>query len=666
METVSLERLLVACTMVLVSCSGAQPPEATVEEYTWEVADLEELGMLLLLEDRRQFDPFTVDRTRHAGPQVRSELAEALGRIGDPLGLSALEDLLADPEATVRRAAAFGLGLLGDARGMGPLLEAVSDPDQETGSAAVASLAILGGDLQQVVAVLNTLPPEEIWPRLLPSLFRYPKSESLTIAQRALGLEPPRLRRLAVYALARDPVREAAPLLRELLQDGDPWIRGWAVRALGQVGDGQDLEAMLPLLGDASTPLVQALRAGRSLIERGQSDPPPTWVPELLRLMLHSDPGVSITATEVASAWLPDEALAEVLVERVTSGSSRQQEVAFLALARGGDSRGVALLQPLVRDADPRRRALAATAAAELEMRSVLETLLLDPMPEVRLAAVTGFVELEPELAGGSIELALADTDPAVRGRALEWAAEHPEIPADLLGKALSGPPLQPVELYLNGTAALLARALAEPLDRGEIVRILEELASRSDYPVRVRAGSALAELGRPRPAPGPANFRRTAATYREMLRRAANPRYLELHTRHGISKLRLDCPTAPLSCLNFLQLVHQGFYDGLVFHRVVPDFVVQGGDPRGDGWGGPGYTIRDELNRKPFDRGVIGMALAGADTGGSQFFITLSPQPHLDAAFTAFGEVIAGFETLVRLEQGDRIERLVEVAGRP
>jgi peptidyl-prolyl cis-trans isomerase B (cyclophilin B) len=119
------------------------------------------------------------------------------------------------------------------------------------------------------------------------------------------------------------------------------------------------------------------------------------------------------------------------------------------------------------------------------------------------------------------------------------------------------------------------------------------------------------------------------------------------------------------LTCLNFLQLVNQGFYDGLEFHRVVPDFVIQGGDPRGDGWGGPGYTIRDELNAKPFDTGVVGMALAGADTGGSQFFITLSPQPHLDAGFTAFGLVVDGLDVLGLIEQGDRIERLVEVPAR-
>ena len=662
MGLVTFKRLLIVSALILASCSGAQAPEGAVDRYTWEVSDLQERGMLLLLEDRRQYDPFAVEMTRHANPDLRADLARTLGRVGNPQGLAILEELLADPEAVVRRSAAFGLGLLGDAQAIDPLLAAVADTDLETGRKAVASLASLNADLQRVIVAMNALPAEETWRRLLPSLYRFPNSSTFSVAQQALTLREPELRKLAFYSLAREPLPEAAPLLRPFLQDPDPWVRGWAARALGQVGDRQDFDLIGPLLNDETTPLIQALRSGRNLVERGAGAAPEDWIPELLQLMRHPDPSAAITATESAAAWLPDGALADALVELVTSGSGRQKEVAFLALAAGGDSRGAAFLPPLSRDADPRWRAVAATAASELGMTSTLATLLEDGDAGVRLSALTGVVDLEQEWAGGTVVQMLEDSDPAVRGKALEWAAENPEIPVDLLEQGLAGPPRQPVELYLYGTDALLARALSEPLERGEIVRILEELASRADYPVRVRAGDALEELGRSRPNIGPASIRRTAPTYRELIRRSSRPRFVELHTGHGVVRMQLDCPTAPLTCLNFLQLVNQGFYDGLKFHRVVPDFVVQGGDPRGDGWGGPGYTIRDELSSKSFGRGVVGMALAGPDTGGSQFFITLSSQPHLDAAFTAFGEVTDGFEVLLRLEQGDRIERLLEV----
>ena len=105
-----------------------------------------------------------------------------------------------------------------------------------------------------------------------------------------------------------------------------------------------------------------------------------------------------------------------------------------------------------------------------------------------------------------------------------------------------------------------------------------------------------------------------------------------------------------------------KGYFDGLSFHRVVPNFVVQGGDPRGDGWGGPGYTIADENAATPYVTGTVGMALAGRDTGGSQFFITLSPQPHLYGRYPAFGRVVEGMDIALRIFEGDRIRKaLVE-----
>ena len=102
------------------------------------------------------------------------------------------------------------------------------------------------------------------------------------------------------------------------------------------------------------------------------------------------------------------------------------------------------------------------------------------------------------------------------------------------------------------------------------------------------------------------------------------------------------------------MALARKGYFNGLEIHRVVPNFVVQDGDPRGDGEGGPGYTIRDELNERPYLRGTVGMALEWPDTGGSQFFITHSPQPHLDASYTVFGHVVNGMDVVDRIKQGD------------
>ena len=115
----------------------------------------------------------------------------------------------------------------------------------------------------------------------------------------------------------------------------------------------------------------------------------------------------------------------------------------------------------------------------------------------------------------------------------------------------------------------------------------------------------------------------------------------------------------APLTVDNFVRLADRRFFDNGRWHRVVPNFVVQDGDPRGDGNGGPTTVIRDEINRHRYDVGTVGMALSGPDTGGSQFFITHSPQPHLDGGYTVFGQVVSGWDVLNQVVQGDRIRRI-------
>ena len=113
----------------------------------------------------------------------------------------------------------------------------------------------------------------------------------------------------------------------------------------------------------------------------------------------------------------------------------------------------------------------------------------------------------------------------------------------------------------------------------------------------------------------------------------------------------------APKTVENFVTLAKKGFYDGLKFHRVVPDFVVQGGCPKGDGTGGPGYTIPAEFNSKKHLRGTVAMARSQhPDSAGSQFYICYGPTPHLDGNYTVFGKVVAGMEHVDRIRQGDRM----------
>lgn len=135
------------------------------------------------------------------------------------------------------------------------------------------------------------------------------------------------------------------------------------------------------------------------------------------------------------------------------------------------------------------------------------------------------------------------------------------------------------------------------------------------------------------------------------------------IETVKGTMKVRFYEKDAPNTVANFVKLAKSGFYDGLTFHRVIPDFVIQGGCPRGDGTGGPGYTIKCELDgdNQYHDRGVLSMAHAGRDTGGSQFFICHNRKntQHLDRHHTCFGRVYEGLDVIDKIRQGDKIVKI-------
>lgn len=721
--------------------AGTAPPDLQV----MRPPDLELRAMLLLVAERRVYEPLTVLQALKAGPEVRAELAGALGRIPGQQAGSVLAGLLIDDQAEVRRAAAFSLGLRGDAAARPALRQAMLDPDRETGALAVEALGRLATPLVEVAEQLLKLPEEERWPRLLPYLFRFKDAALVPLAEHGLGLPDPELHRWSAYALARDPLPAAAPLLRRLAGDPDPLVRAWAARGLGRVGSGgEDLAALAPLLAEAAGgPVVEALRAGAALVGSGKAPAAPSWRPRLLALLSDPRAGVRVTAIEAAAAWLPDPDLGAALAARagapaespkgaagpadpqgaagaagaagpaagiaaalaappVPLAQTIERGTALVALARGRDSRAVALVAAAAGSPEPRLRARAAEAAGLLGDSELLGRLAADPNPLVREAALAARLLPAPAPSSASSSsgsagaagktakvgtvqgaaaanaagtasraaaAALSDPDEGVRTTAVDWLADHPVVPlANLAGALTAALRDESIESPLGVIKAVAARGEAEPRERGAAVELLERLGRQPGYALRREAAAGLTRLGRPAPPLGPAKGLEAGAggdelrSYREIVERTRRPRTVEVRTNRGTFRLRLDCPRAPRTCLNFLDLAGQHFYDGLLFHRVVPDFVIQAGDPRGDGYGGPGYVLGDEINRLRYRRGILGMALAGPDTGGSQFFITLSPQPHLDGGYTAFGEVVAGAEVLDAIQAGDRIERIFEV----
>jgi cyclophilin family peptidyl-prolyl cis-trans isomerase/HEAT repeat protein len=655
--------------LLAAACTGSPRPVADTPDLA--VPDLDVRALLVLLVDRQQYEPLAVQKALQGGPELREELADALGRIPDRQARSPLVGLLLDDVPAVRRAAAFGLGELEDPEAKAPLLAAARDPDRETGVLAVEALGKLKVPVVEVAESLLPLPEEERWARLLPPLFRFHEEHSVQLAEHGLAVSDRELHARAAYALARDPFPQAVPLLRPLLADPDPRVRAWAARGLGIVGSAEDVAALRPLLDDPELgPVVEALRSAKKLIDAKKGPAPADWAPRLAALITDPRPGVRVTALEAAGAWPlggPDTgALAEAVVQRAAAARGRESGVALIALAAGKHPRASELVQVAAAGQDVDVRARAAEAAGLLQASDLLIRLSADPAPAVKTAAAAARLALAETAADKGASVAgqlLADPDEGVRGVVFDWLGTHPVLSGEALAKAfgtaIAG---RNDELAVEALGALTARAKAAPVEKDALVNLLGRATTSRNYVLRREAGAKLTELGRQAPPLAPLETDRNLDDYKDIVRRTRRPRTVELRTSKGSIRIRLACPQAPLTCLNFLQLAGQGYFNGLTFHRVVPNFVIQGGDPRGDGSGGPGYDIRDEINRLRYVRGAVGMALSGPDTGGSQFFLALTELPHLDGGYTIFGQVTAGDAVLEQIEGGDRIESVAEI----
>lgn len=619
---------------------------------------------LLAMEDRRTYEPLFAGRCAVSrDPWVRAKTALAVGRLRDPEASVHIPVLLRDPDPLVRRAAAFGAGISGDARLVRLLVAALGDTTPEVAAACAGALGRLGTDEARaaLVARAGTPGPGRAWAAL--ALWRSPSGPAgaSLLSARDAAVEEPAVGRAALYALARRPERDALPALRRALSDEDPWTAALAARAVGLLADRESAPLLLALARRPEpSPSIQALLALERLAASGAvlSD-------DLLRVARERAadpaPGVSLAALRLLGRC-PGEEAAETLVAAV-EGRGRRASVALSVLAVSNPVRAEAIVFGPVGKERLELRLGAAEAVSSLPpqaARRFVEHLLSDPSARVRATAAGGLSAEAAREAPGLLERALSDPDLAVAAAVLETAA--PLVGRDQAFEGLARAFDSAFDRCVSsGEADFVVSALqaASALPQGAEERILP-LAQAADPVARERARALLkaGAGGAPRTLlPRPVLTRLGPADYQRLSRRA-NGSVVEatVSTPRGDLGLLLLAEEAPMTVESFVALAHRGFFDGLLFHRVVPDFVVQGGDPRGDGTGGPGYAIRDELNPVPYERGTVGMALSGPDTGGSQWFVTLSPQPHLDGSYTVFGRVVSGDDVLDRIEQDDRI----------
>jgi cyclophilin family peptidyl-prolyl cis-trans isomerase/HEAT repeat protein len=593
-------------------------------------------------------------------PKRRVLAAHAYGELMNPVGIDPLFALLEDPMPFVREEAAFALGQLGwkkEAAGgreveiLKKLSAILRDKRASVRAAAVEALGKVGGEeTWDLVAPAFNDKEESVRAASVMAFFRarmilklrYSKPPAELVDARRIRLEgfatdkSARVREAVAYFFARNAEPKAEAAMKKLAADSAGNVRLFAYAALAKMKSktppAQGLQDEQPAVriaavgaavaGGAPVPeslledsfwsvraaAAAALKDSPALRRSFEKDVSPSVRAEALKALAKTDPALLSTAAK-SELWQVREAAA-LASEALGAGREKFLDALFAA------------------DKDRLVRAAALEALLALPGETTfaqLKTSLASPELSERSTAVGALAERkETDVAALAEKTYQASQDP-------KWV----ETREDLVGA-----------LEKLGDEPGLRKALQDP-DRG----------------VRAKAKSALLARGvHDLPADPEPPF--TLSPFRDQTF-SREPR-VEFETSKGKFTVELYPLAAPIHVADFIGHAKAGFYDGLLWHRVIPNFVAQGGDPDGTGFGGAGYSLRAEINRKPFARGALGMPRSqGFDTGGGQVFFSLVPTPHLEGQYTVYGQVVDGAPVLDLLERGDRILKVRILKGK-
>ena len=664
---------------------------------TYGQVPLSTLLRIVRAEDRRRWDKDLIELLSHRDPAVRKRAALAAGRIGNEASVPALTNVLKqDADADVRAMAAFALGEV-ESLTAADALVAIIKSDKERGEIRARALEALGkiagalpaeqqarqrelgAVIREALEVESTQSGNQLTVLLglTAALRSRPADAGPTIAK-FLNSPDSRIRSDAGNALARLRLKDGNEQLRKLLTtDPDLNVRANAARVLGATEDKASFDAILArATSDADSRVrVSSIRALAALKD------PRAVEPLLKRTNIDTNELLEIATTvgrllaqkddEAAMNWLlkakekvdhtaPEIEIALIRISPPTYLSALEQatspkswrETAAMAAGLGE----VAALPDSVK------------AKPELSRRAeaLLRNLLAyqnsgQAIPDV-LRALAAF---KPKDLTEVLIAHLQKPDVIVRGTAADLLGDLP--PSDEIKRALIAAWPQTTKDSLNDAALSILDSLSKQKDGmlqepDRVTEPFRDALGWQDHLVRRRAVALLNKAtGRDVSIHiGIVQTRNTEADYRRALARIGRKVRAVVTTSKGSFTIELLPSEAPLTVDNFVQLAQRKYFQGVTIHRVVPNFVIQDGDPRGDGNGGPGYQIRCEINEVPYDRAVLGMALSGKDTGGSQWFVTHAPQPHLDGGYTVFGRVVAGMDVVDKIVRGDVVQSVV------
>ncbi|HEY4424216.1 MAG TPA: HEAT repeat domain-containing protein [Pyrinomonadaceae bacterium] len=663
------------------------------------------LLQIVKAEDERRWDDGLRSLLSSGNPSIRNRAALAAGRIGNEDAVNALTPLLEkDSDVSVRAMAAFALGEIESETAANALMAVLKN---QTGPAEVRARAIealgkIAAALPReqeprqrelgaaIIEALNSTDQSTILLGLTAALRSRPANAGPAITK-SLTHPNARVRADAANALARLRLKDGNDQLRKLVaSDPDPIVRANAARVLGVTEDKQSFDALLAkAIGDSDSRVrVSAIRALGSLKDPRAAEP-------LIKRSVELNESLEIATTlgqllaqkedQAAIAWLrkineqgnhtaPEVELAFVRIAPATylaqfgSGDEAKKEVQRAILlnwrAASGIAAGLGDIAALP-DSVPNKAELAATAQsllrAMLDYRNsglTINTLVAVhseyAIPDVLRALATFKPQDLASVAIGQLK----ESDVIIRGIAADLLGDLP--PSEEITRALAAAWPQAANDTLNDAALSILDTLGKQKTPAANDLIKEALKS-GDPLIRRRAVALLKANGAGDFSSqiGTVQTRNTEADYKRALARIGKSTRAVVTTSKGSFTIDLLPDVAPLTVDNFVQLAQRDYFRNITIHRVVPNFVIQDGDPRGDGNGGPGYQIRCEINQVPYDRAAVGMALSGKDTGGSQWFVTHSPQPHLDGGYTVFGRVVTGMDVVDKIVRGDVIQSI-------
>lgn len=663
---------------------------------------------IMQLEDARSLGAGELEALlQHKLPEVRYRAALALGRIGDQRGTEALLKAL---EATrtnrLRLVIVFALGEIEDSKATPALLRVLESPSTASEvraraaealgkivsfqsaptapgqSAGPANATLLGKEtvdkisqalIAQLPAPATALTPADqklAW-LTITALLRIKSPAAVDPLVQQLKARNAPIRAAAANALARwgQALSTATPGLLAALADPDADVRANSARALGQSKAANAYEPLLKLLADPSDRVqVSAVRAlgalgdrravthllafGEQLLKQHEQDKT-RGVP--LNLLLDLTPVLS---------GFKDPACAPFLHRfRAVAGVGAYPEIENALLGLGEDQFWQGLDVPTLASAKVTNAVNLLAILGSLGSERA-KTALNQLLPSAEQGTLNERVVGALLSAANRAKLAcppglarrlLSSKYPGVRAAAAAALTEQTDENFAALSQAFeqsSGGKMMQARLSVLSAIAKYKTPAA--------VELLKQ-ALKDDAPqVQRRAADLLSAAGVTdvqRPAEVVIT-RYSANDYARVRRLQRQTVTVTLRTSKGLIKVLMYSQDAPMTVDNFLELAKRGHFNGSPFHRIVPNFVAQGGgDPREEG--GPGYQIRCEVNMRLYERGTLGMALAGKDTGSSQFFFCHAPQPHLDGGYTVFGQVLTGMEVVDRLTREDVIERI-------